>query len=196
MAYFSSEQVALLSDRTVRFALLAKMDFKSGTKYVWDGEYPLTVDGNVYQPLHGIATIEGLGQNSGTDSAQITITVAGIPNQTPDFLNIVLNETAEASQQLITIYMQFFDQEWQLVGSPLAIWFGFMQPPRISRASVSDDSGQQQSVTLTAENVFYNRSRPPRGRYTDRDQQLRYPGDTFFQFVPTLLNFSTTYPDY
>lgn len=196
MAYFTDAQLGLLSKNTVQFSLLAKLEFRNGTKYVWDGEYPLTIDGNTYAPLHGVATIEGLGQNQGTDSAQITITVPGISGLDPDFLGILLDETDEVSQRMITVYMLFFDSEWQPIGSPYAIWFGFMQQPRISRPSVTDDSGWQQTVTLTAENVFYNRSRPPRGRYTDRDQQQRYPGDKFFEFVPSLFNFSTTYPDY
>jgi len=196
MAYFSDDQLDFISQNTVRFDFLVKLEFRSGTKYVWSGEYDLTVDGNVYKPLHGIATIEGLGQNSGTDSSQISFTAAGVPSQDPDFLTIVLEETNDVSQQLVTVYMQFFDDNWQPIGSPMSIWWGFMQPPRISKTTTNNADGQSQSVVLTAENVFYNRSRPPRGRYTDRDQQSRFVGDKFFQFVPTLLNFSTTYPDY
>jgi hypothetical protein len=49
---------------------------------------------------------------------------------------------------------------------------------------------------MTAENAFFNRSRPPYGRYTDRDQQSRSAGDKFFQFTPSLLFKTFTYPDY
>lgn len=62
MAYFTDAQLGLLSKNTVQFSLLAKLEFRNGTKYVWDGEYPLTIDGNTYAPLHGVATIEGLGR--------------------------------------------------------------------------------------------------------------------------------------
>lgn len=196
MSFFTEDQINTLTSNNVRCDFLVKMEFKSETVYVWNGDYPLTVNGITYKPLHGIAQISGLGQNAGTDSAQISFSVTGIPDQAPDFLALTLAETPEANQQLVTVYMQFFDDEWQPVGNPLAIWWGYMQPPRISRDTQNGSDGQTQSITMTAENAFYNRSRPPRGRYTDRDQQQRYPGDTFFQFVPTLLNFSTTYPDY
>ena len=196
MSFFTEEQLAFISKNTVKFDLLVKMEFTSQTVYAWNGEYKITIDGNEYLPFHGVLTIDGLGQNSGTDSEQISFTVAGIPDQEPDLLGIVLSASEEVSQQLLTVYMQLFDDDWQPVGNPLAIWWGFMQPPRITKTKSEGTEGSQQSITLAAENVFYNRSRPPRGRYTDRDQQTRYPGDKFFQFVPTLLNFSTTYPDY
>jgi hypothetical protein len=51
-------------------------------------------------------------------------------------------------------------------------------------------------VSLTAENMFYGRSRPPYGRNTDRDQQARSPGDKFFGFVSSLVQKTITYPDY
>lgn len=196
MAFFTEDQITALTERTVRFDFLIKMDFTSETVYAWNGEYPLTIDGNTYKPFHGFVVIDGLGQNSGTDSAQVSFTVSGIPDQDPDLLGKILSSSDEVSGQFITVSLQLFDDEWQPVGTPITIWWGFMQPPRVSRSPTNSSTGQVQSITMTAENVFYNRSRPPRGRYTDRDQQSRYDGDLFFQFVPSLLNFSTTYPDY
>ena len=196
MTFFTSDQVEKLSSSTVKIDFLVKMEFVSETVYLWNGEYPLTVLGNVYKPLHGIGTIEGLGQSSTTQSESITLRVSGVPDQDPDLLALSLEETPEANQQLITIYLQLFDDEWQPIGSPITIWWGFMQPPRVEMTPIEGDEGNTQQISITAENAFFNRARPAYGRCTDRDQQKRYSGDKFFQFTPSLLQKTFVYPDY
>lgn len=196
MTFFTSDQVEILSQNTVRVDFLVKMEFVSETIYVWNGHYDLTVGGNTYKPLHGIGQIEGISQSSGIQSETVTIKAFGIPEQTPDLLSLALEETPEANQQLITIYIQLFDEDWQAVGNPIPIWWGFMQPPRVELSEMTEEAGSVQTITLTAENAFFNRSRPAFGRYTDRDQQNRSDGDLFFQFVPSLLFKSITWPDY
>jgi hypothetical protein len=196
MPFFSEAEITQLSASQVKCDLLIKMEWKNSTSYLWNGEYPIVVAGNTYLPLHGLATIDGLAHTGGTDSAQVTFSLTGIPENEPNFLKLVLENTPEANQQLVTVYLQLFDDEWQPFGNPIAMWWGFMQPPRISKTTTEGDSGAVQTITISAENVFYNRSRAPRGRYTDRDQQNRFAGDKFFQFVPSLLNASFTYPDY
>lgn len=196
MAFFTSDQVTAFSQNSVRIAFLCELQFVSQTAYVWNGEYNLSSGGQTWMPMHGIARIEGLGMSGDAASEQVTLSMSGIPDYEPNILALALEQTPEANQQLVKIYLQFFDENWQPVGNPVMVWFGFMQPPRVSRTTQSEFDGQVQSITVTAENAFFNRSRAPYGRNTDRDQQKRYPGDKFFQFTPTLLSKSFTYPDY
>jgi len=196
MSFFDPTQIEKLSEKTVRVEFLVKFEFLSETVYAWNGEYPLTVAGNTYKPLHGIGRIEGLSSSTTAASESITLSLNGLPNQDPDFFALALEETPEANQQLVTVSMILFDEHWQTVGSPITIWWGFMQPPRVNTTPANELEGGGQTVTVTAENAFFNRSRPPYGRYTDRDQQGRSPGDSFFQYTGSL-NFKTfTYPDY
>lgn len=196
MSFFTPEQIAIVSSNAPRVDLLAKMEFKSSTIYAWNGEYELTINGNKYLPMHGIAQIEGLSQITTIQSQAVTITLNGIPTNKVDLLKLALEETPEANQQAITIYMQLFDNAWQPIGVPIGIWWGFMQPPRVSLSETTAESGASQTITLTAENAFLNKSRPSAGRYTDRDQQKRYPNDKFYQFASSLVNKTITYPDY
>lgn len=196
MAFFTPEQVEILSQREVRVAFLCELQFVSETAYVWNGEYPLISGGQTWKPMHGIGRIEGLGMSSDAAAEQVTLSINGIPDQDPNILALALEQTPEANQQLVKVYIQFFDVDWQPVGNPILIWFGFMQPPRVTRSTQMEFDGQIQSIVVTAENAFFNRSRAPYGRNTDRDQQKRYPGDKFFQFVPSLLNRNFVYPDY
>lgn len=196
MAFFTPEQVAILKGRVVRVDLMAEFRFQEETVRAWNGNTELVAGGHEWLPLYGAATIEGLGVSGGTVSESVTFTLNGLPGQPADFLRAALEETTDVQQQLVIVFLQLFSEEWQPVGSPIAIFWGFMQPPRVNRSPAQDDQGAIQSVMLTAENAFFNRSRPPFGRYSDRDQQQRSPGDLFFQFVPSLLFKTVTYPDY
>lgn len=201
MAFFSAAQIEMLAATTVRLDLLVEMQFASGTRYVWNGNTALETGGNVYQPMRGLGGIDGLDFAGEAVSEKVTLTLSGLPADltAPDgggFLGFVLGETADVDQRIVKISVQFFDADWQPVGAPAPIWWGYMQPPRVSRTPMTETEGGVQSITVTAENAFFNRSRPPFGRYTDRDQQSRSPGDLFFQFAPGLVNKTVTYPDY
>lgn len=109
---------------------------------------------------------------------------------------MALDANDEVDQRIVVISIQLFDTEWQPLGNPAPFWWGFMQPTRISRSEMQGTEGAIQSISMTAENAFFNRSRPAYGRYTDRDQQARSNGDKVFQFVGSLLFKSFKYPDY
>ncbi|KFB10328.1 hypothetical protein [Nitratireductor basaltis] len=196
MDFFTPDQIEALSATTVRCDLLVEMRFKSETFYMWNGNTELETGGKTYLPMYGYGSIDGLGASSNQASETVNFALNGIPDQVPDFLSKVLGETDEVDQRLVIVSLQLFDAEWQPVGSPAPLWWGFMQPPRVSRTEMQGVEGAVQTVSMTAENAFFNRSRPPYGRYTDRDQQKRYPGDKFFQYMAKLLHAVFTYPDY
>jgi len=196
MDFFTPEQIALLSATTVRVDFLTKLEFRSDTVFYWNGNTDLVSGGSTWKPAYGAMLIDGLAVPTGTASAAITIQLNGLPEQATDLLGKALDATPDVQQQPVTIYLQLFDSNWQPVGAPIGIWWGFMQPPRVSRSAMDDTTGAIQSISLAAENAFFNRSRPPYGRYTDRDQQSRASGDRFFQFTPSLLFKTFNYPDY
>lgn len=196
MSFFTSDQIAALSASTVRIAPLVEMEFTSGTTRVWNGEYDLTSGGKTWLPMYGTGSIDGLGLNPSGQSESVTLTLSGIPDTDLDILGKVLDDTPEVTQRSVRIYLQLFDSDWQPVGAPIAVWWGFLMPPKVARSPMQDGTGSTQTVTIDAENAFFNRSRPPSGRYTDRDQQSRSPGDKFFQYTSSLLFKTFKYPDF
>lgn len=194
--FFTPSQIAAVSASTVRCDFLIKLEFKSGTVYLWNGNTDLVSGGQTWTPAYGAAQIDGLSVPTGTASSAITLSLNGLPDQSTGLLAKALEATPDVQQQPVTVYLQLFDSDWQPFGAPIGVWWGFMQPPRISRTTMGPAVGAIQSITLTAENAFFNRSRPPYGRYTDRDQQSRSDGDKFFQFVSSLLFKTFIYPDY
>lgn len=195
--FFTQDQINLLTASTVRVSFLVRFDFQSGTERAWNGYTELTtLDGNKWLPMRGMGQIDGLGLSGNAASDSVTISVDGLPDQALGFLAKALENTPSVDQQLVTIYLQIFGEDWAPVGSPIPLWVGFMQPPKVSRTEMQGTDGAVQSIAITAENAFFNRSRPAYGRYTDRDQQARSPGDKFFGFVASILVKTVTYPDY
>lgn len=195
--FFTAEQIALLAAATVRADFLVKFEFVAKTEFAWNGNVSLLAnDGNTYLPMFGLGQIDGLGLGGGTASESVTLSLDGLPGQALDWLTQALANTADVNQQMVTIALQLFGEDWQPVGMPIPVFRGFMQPPRVSRSTMSQDQGATQSISVTAENIFFGRARPPFGRNTDRDQQARYPGDKFFGFVNSLLFKTITYPDF
>lgn len=185
-----------MSGSVVRCDLLVEMAFRSETIRVWNGNTELMAGGRKWLPMYGYGIVDGLSMPTSAVSESITLQLNGLPNQAADFLKVAIDETPEVDQRTVTVFIQLFNEDWQPYGVPAPIWWGYMQPPRISRTQVRDLEGAVQTITLTAENAFFGRSRPPFGRYTDRDQQNRSPGDRFFQFTASLVYKSFRYPDY
>lgn len=195
--FFTAEQIASLSAGTVYVSFLVKFDFTSGPAYAWMGNTPLlALDGNTYYPTYGLGNIDGLGHSASGQSTSVTLSLDGLPGGELDFLSAALADTGEVNQQLLTVYLQLFTSDWQPSGMPIALFRGFMQPPSVSRTAGTQFDAGTQSVRISAENIFFGRSRPPHGRYTDRDQQARSDGDKFFGFVSSLLFKKIVYPDY
>ncbi|MDH6229605.1 hypothetical protein M2281_000177 [Mesorhizobium soli] len=201
MDFFTPEQIEMLSQTTVRLDLLVEFQFTSGITRVWNGNTELQsgIEGGnskIWKPMYGSGQIDGLSLPTGATAESVNFTVSGIPEDKIGLLAKALEESPQVAQRLVTVYLQLFDADWQPFGVPIGIWWGFMQPPRVARSQMQDTEGAVQSVSLTAENAFFNRARPPYGRYTDRDQQKRAPGDKFLQFVPSLLFKTFEYPRY
>lgn len=194
MAFFTDDQIELMVRRTVRSAWLIEMQFKSATSRVWAGDTPIDINGHLWQPTYGMVQIEGLGFTGEPVSQQVTVTAPGVDET---LLSMALAEGNEADQQPAMFYLQFFGDDWQPVGGLAPLFFGLMQQPRVSRSAPSDTEGAVQSISLPIENPFYNRARPPFGRFTALDQNRRTPvQDDFFNFVPSLANKTIRYPDF
>lgn len=196
MSFFTSDQLALLSSSTVRLATLVDFEFDSGTQRVWNGAGKLIAAGQQYDGLAmggGLAGIEGLVYSPTPESKQITLTMSGIKES---LLALAIADTDQVEGRICIISFQLFDDEWQTIGDPMSPIFGVMQKPKVTRTPMDRESGGQQIIQLPVENLFFGRARPAAGRFTDRDQNLRFPGDRFFAYVGSLLSKVITFPDF
>lgn len=194
MSFFTPDEIDRLKRTTVRLGMLYEFHFKSETVRRWSGNTTFDAAGHEWLPTFGAVSTDGLGWSGEPVSQQVTLSLSGVD---PVVLGMVLAETEEADQQPLIIYLQLFDDDWQSVGGIIPIFYGLMQPPKVSRSQMTMDGGATQTISLAAENMFYNRSRPPNGRYTSLDQNRRTSTpDKIFDFVPSLSNKLFVYPDF
>lgn len=193
MGLFTAAEVERMSKTTVRVALLAELQFRSGPYYVWSGDRVLKTAGHEWQPLHGMGFVDGIPMLSLGEAESITMTLNGVDHAA---MAAAIADTDEVSQRFVLLSLLYFDADWQPIGVPANLYYGFMQPPRVSRTAASGEQGAEQRITVDAVNAWFNRSRPPFGKYTDVDQQRRHPGDKFFSFIASTVSKVVVYPDY
>lgn len=192
MADFGQTINADLEGKRVRVAPLVKFDFVSGIIRLWNGVGRLdTQDGQSWQGIANMGDVGSLDQSYNGDAPSQTFRLSGVD---ADFANIARGNRDEYYRQPVTVYLQFFDEDWQTLDNPFAVTLREMQQLRASKQLT--DGGEVYTVEITAETPFTIRRRPPSSYYTDRDQQLRYPGDRGCEYVANIDGKSITFPDY
>ncbi|MBW8639003.1 hypothetical protein K1W69_17535 [Hoeflea sp. WL0058] len=194
--FFSPEEIEAMEQTVVRCALLVKFDFLSETVRVWNGERDLVAGGQTWTPLYGTGQVNNIEFSGEAVSDRFDLSIHAVPGVEPDIFAKALAETEEAEGRVVTVYFLLMDEEWQSYGAPVGVKWGYMRKPRVTWTNHDEESGGVRRISIGAENIWYNRSLPPAGRYTDADQQARSPGDLICQFVPSLRNKNFTYPDY
>lgn len=175
----------------VRMSMLVEMNFRSETRRIWPGPYDIESDGRTWQGISRIIKMEGLEQASTAEASEITLTLSGVDS---DLMQIAAREdSGEYVQRLAVLYLQFFDENFQVVGEPLALFAGFMSLMAASKV-VSDRDGFVMSLSLTIMNMFYGRSSPPFAFWSDADQQKRHTGDVGLNQIVALQDVSIPVP--
>ena len=201
MPLFTPEELAVLSASTVRVATLVDFMFggsppDGGPAYLWNGFGQRMFAGKTYIGCGDLGTIEGLEETRDSQAHQVTFTLSGVPDSPVDLLAKAIAATDIVQGNIVSVSLQLFDDNWNNISAPIAIYFGIMQQPKVTRETATPETGARRIITLPAENLFYGRARPPAGRYTDAEQQQRFPGDLFCQYTPQMVNLSIAWPDY
>lgn len=172
----------LLEGRTVRVAHLVEFGFCTQVRRLWNGSYTLTTGGHEWFGLRKLGSIDGLDDEGVMQASQLKFTVSGVDAR---FLSLAIGEDkSEYIGRMVFVFMQFFDEDWQKLDEPVARAAGIMDGIEISRQRAGD--GWQRIATITAENIFYARGLPPAGYFTNRDQQIRHPGDRGLDKIPEI----------
>jgi len=194
MSLFPETIKAHLGGRNVRMAYLVLFDFDGEPMRVWSGVGKLITSGGVeWYGLGNIGSISGLEQAVNGEAPETTFVMSGVD---PTIVRLTRDEfETKAKNRLVQVMVQFCnddnDKALELFDAPYPIWAGRMQIPRFEMEGPS-----ARKITVSAESLFSLRSRPSSSMYTDVDQRNRYPGDLGFEFVPTLINKTVTWPDF
>lgn len=170
-------------------AVLCWMDFSTGAKRWWAGFGDLQHAGHLWQGTGDVISISDLSSDYQMSADPVTFGMAA----TAEMMALVQDATAAVRGRQVVVYSQLFavtptdgSQPWQPLGSPLALFTGTMGP-----MSYSAEAVKGRAISLQCEGLWARRNAPPRGLWTDRDQQARHPGDKGFERVAIYTNYET-----
>jgi hypothetical protein len=146
------------------------LDFYSGPVYVWSGVGDVTWNGHTWKGMGEFGSVTGLAESTDTQAAGPTFTLNGVPN---DMLALIFadNYNGRVAQAWLGFRNLATDA---IVADPYPIFSGRMERLEI------DPTPETSTVRVTAESKNYAPGQADDRRFNDADQQIDFPGDTFF----------------
>jgi hypothetical protein len=156
----------------VRPILFVELQFGAGTEYLHNAVGPYTWGSHTWAGIGDLGAVSPIEEGDDFSPFAVRLTLSGI--------NSSLLTTAQGVQifeRRVIIYLGFIGDDGLLVADPDEIWSGAMQTMAISLGGGLD------TITLTAESELIAHRSANGAMFTDEDQQKRYAGDKFFEFL-------------
>lgn len=179
---------------SLRHGFFVAFFFGDGTVRVWNGYRAIELAGFVWQPVGPFATVDQIEDEVSDQAPQIQLRISGVDSR---LLNEALQATDQVRGRLAFIYDQYFDADWQPLGTFETYTVVRMDNIKVSRQRASDGSWER-TITVPSEFLLTNGPNPVAGRYSALDQAVRFPGltDHYFDFISTLLNKVIRWPTF
>jgi hypothetical protein len=166
---------------------LIQLEFTTGTMYVTTWPHDLTISGQVDTSLNVDVTDVGESENGAADKVTLSIAVVH-----QSMLALTLGSLDTYRGRKVKLYLQFVDDTFQPVGSPVHYWTGRMEPARVVR-DVGDE-GSFGRIELPCNRAGVARARNAEGlRLSDAQQQATYTGDKGYEYIQTLVDKPATW---
>lgn len=167
----------------VRMFAAVALDFSSGFVRVHDGIGDIVWGGNTYYGIGQFGNIEVVTESIEIIARSISFSLSGVDSS---LVNTTLTEVYQ--NRSATLYVGFVSESTgAVVDTPETVWEG-----RMNQMSISSSSGTA-AIRLSCEHRL--RREPRIARYTNEDQQLLFPGDRFFDLIPSIKGFVAKWGD-
>lgn len=153
-------------------ALLAEMQFTTGTMRLSTWEGSLQALGYDWAYLPGVMGISGVQQAENIEYPAIDLTLA-LPD--PSILSLAVGSEKTYRGRLFRLYMAIMDDEFRLVDDPQLLYVGVMDQVQMSTGDGGEDKG---ALTMRCEQPGKDSRNAMSQRLTNQQQSKRYPGDT------------------
>lgn len=159
--YLEANRNSIEARRTFQIA------FASGTVRLIEGSTPWSDGAHEWQPAHAVIRAGGIRASGLMDAHPAVYTFGAV---TAALASAHLGNEAEWRDAVVHQRLVLF-VDGSAVGPAIHIHRGRIQNIRRRRNVTTDD------FEVTVEGPFRDRNVTPLGKYTDRDQQMRRPGD-------------------
>lgn len=168
----SATETALTEPRVID-VFLFYADFPDGALRVWNGYGPLTFDSETWNGVGDLGGIDGIAESTEIRANPLVVSLNGLK---PEIVSLALTDGYQGRE--VRFYQGALNITTRaLIPDPHLRWSGTMNYMTIDR--------EQGNIALTCESELIDLNRPLGWKYTSEDQKTLYPGDTFFDFIPT-----------
>jgi hypothetical protein len=154
---------------------LAKFMFDSGDLNLWNGIGTLAWSESVYIGAGNMGSFSAIVETGQIRASSVTFSLSGVDQQ---IIALALQE--EYQGRRVRLWFGALDTNFALVATPFMIFAG-----RMDFMSIHEET-ERSNIELTCENELVILRRPQERRFTDEDQRLDFPDDSFFSRVPLL----------
>lgn len=139
--------------------------------YAWSGVGTLTFNGHDWLGVGGFGGFGAIEETGDGTASQMAFSLSGIE---PSFYTYLIEQPYRNA--LVELWIGALnDMMTQVSAGPNPLYRG-----RLVAADLTD--GDQLAIQVTAERSSRDQTRQRVRRYTDAEQQRRYPGDKFFEY--------------
>lgn len=156
----------------VRYIFLAELVFSSGTVRAWTGIGTLTWAGQSWIGTGSFGGVSQVEEASDFQATNISFSLSGIPSE---YIALVLADAYQGKSA--KLWKAYLDDNAAIIADPFQLFAG-----RLDVATITE-TGDTCSIAITAESELADLKRSRESRYTDAEQQRKYPGDLGLQYI-------------
>lgn len=167
---------------TVVPVLFVELDFASGVSRLCDAGQSIVWNGFTWLGAGSVGGIETIEEGADLQARGVALTLAGV---NPALVAVAKTEDFQGRD--VRIYLGLLDPvTYQVLPTPEQVWGGQMDTMTIVLDRQADSTPTNATIRLACESRLVRWDTPNVRRYTHEDQQIDFPGDRFFEFVPSL----------
>ena len=175
----SSDFIAALEALVIRPVFFVSIQFTSATTFLWSGIGDITWDGHTWTGVGSLGTISSATEVNDVSAQNITLALSGIPN---DLLGQAITEVRQT--QAARVWFGSRNDDGTVIADPTKAFEGRTDVPSVN------EGADTSTLSITCENPLIELSRSPGFRWTHEQQQIFYPGDLGFQYVPDVVSWN------
>lgn len=167
----SAALITAISDPLVRWIMLCRFEFDSGTIAFTSDIKDFDYGGITYKGFGTLGSVSNIQESEDMTPAQYSVGLSGV---NPDVLSAILNEDYLGRKSVCLLAA--LDESRAIIDAPITYFSGKID-------EIACQFGQNCAITVTVRDQLADWQRPHNSRYTDQDQKAKYPNDNGFQFV-------------
>jgi hypothetical protein len=142
---------------------------------LWSGVGSISWNGNTWTGAGRLLGVSPIGETTDVVAKGATVSLSGMPS---DLISTALGNARHGRKG--RVWLGAMDGAGAVIADPFLSFEGLLDVPDI------EDSGETCTISIAYESRLVELKRPRERRYTHEDQQIDYPGDLGFNFVPSI----------